>query len=340
MPYAPGKIADAEFGDLVTDSMRAYAATVAIPADVAGLAQRARRRHRRRRYLVRSGLSAGVAAAVAVAVALATGAEPQRAGPGPLQAQTLAYVVSRAERSLASSASTEIGIERDAWHGPDFASAFLEGFGGTTPGAQSSVTWTYRNSSRTELFAARGRPLSADGFVLPVGRRAGQQTEVDYLTKTWWRAALGTRIVIIPPPATCQWAPFPPATSAWMRHVLRCGFFRLAGRQVVNGISAIKIVSRTLMLPGTAELIWIDPATYLPVRSLLETTTGKRQWAETDYQWVAATPRYRAMLTQPIPAGFRRVAQPSLAPIASFRLIRPARTTRAPRKAAASRPTP
>jgi hypothetical protein len=287
---------------------------------------------------VRSGLTAGVAAAVAVAVALATAAEPQRPGPGPLQAQTLAYVVSRAERSLATRASTEIAIERDTWRGPDFASAFLEGFGGTTPGAQSSVTWTYRNRSRTELFAARGRPLSADAFVLPAGRRAGRQTEVDYRARTWWRAALGTRLVILPPPASCQWAPFPPATSAWIRHVLRCGFFRLAGRQVVNGISAIKIVSRRLMVPGTAEVIWINPATYLPVRSLVETTSGPRQWAETDYQWAPATPPNLAMLTQPIPAGFRRVAQPSLAPIASLRLIRPARTMRAPRKAATSRP--
>ena len=339
MTSAPGKIMDGEFGELVTDSMRAYAATVAIPADLAGLARRARRRHRQRRYLVRSGLTAGVAAGVAVAVALATAAEPQRPGPGPLQAQTLAYVMSRAERSLASSASTEIGIEQNNWHGPDFASAFLDGFGGTTPGAQSSVTWTYKNSSRTELFTAGGRPLSADAYVLPVGRRNGRQTEVDFRAKTWWRAALGTRIVIVPPPATCQWAPFPPATSAWIRHVLRCGFFRLAGRQVVNGISSIKIVSRTLMVAGTAEIIWINPATYLPVRSLLETTTGRRQWAEADYQWVPATPRNRAMLTQPIPAGFRRVSQPSLAPIASFRLIRPTRTTRAPRKAATSRPT-
>jgi hypothetical protein len=147
-----------------------------------------------------------------------------------------------------------------------------------------------------------------------------------------------TRVVIVPPPATCQWAPFPPPTSAWIRHVLRCGFFRVAGHQVVNGINAIEIVSGTLMVPGTAEAIWINPETYLPVRSLLETTTGRRQWAEADYAWVPATPRNLAMLTQPVPAGFRQVSQPSLAPIASFALIRPTRTAREPRKAASSRP--
>jgi hypothetical protein len=325
------------FEDLVADSMQGHAAAVTIPADLPGLARKARRRHRQRRYLVRSGLTAGTAAGLAIAVTLATGAGPQRAARVALQAQTVAYIMSRTERSLAGSGSRTIAIEQDTWHGPAFAPGLVDGFGGPTPGAQSSVTWTYRNKSRTELFAD-GHPLDADAFVFPAGRRAGRQTQVDYRTKTWWRAALGTRVIIVPPPASCQWAPFPPATASWIRHVVRCGFFRLAGHQVVDGIKALKIVSRTLMVPGTAEIIWINPGTYLPVRSLLETTTGQRQWAVANYTWVTATARNLALLTQPIPAGFRRVAQPSLAPIASFTLIRPGRTTRAPRRAATSRP--
>jgi hypothetical protein len=326
-----------DFEDLVADSLQRRAATVRVPADLAGLARRTRRQ-RRRRYVMRSGLTAATAAGLVIAVALATGAGPRRAVPGPLHAQTLAYVMSRAERSLGSSASREIAIEQDIWVGSAFASGFLDGLGGTTPGAQRSVTWTYGDDNRTELFAADGRPLSADAVVLPVGRRSGRQTQVDYVAKTWWRAALGTRVVIVPPPASCQWAPFPPPTSAWIRHVLRCGFFRLAGHQVVNGINAIEIVSRTLMVPGTAEVIWISPQTYLPVRTLLETTAGRRQWAEADYSWLPATPRNLALLTQPIPASFRQVSQPSLAPIASITLTRPARAASEPRKADSSRP--
>jgi hypothetical protein len=328
---------DTDFEDLVADSLRRRAAAVAIPANLAGLARRARGQ-RRRRHVMRFGLTAVTAVSLALTIPLAT--QAGRQPTMPLQAQTVAYVMGRTERSLASSASAEIAIEQDIWQGPAFASGLLDGLGGTTPGAQSSITWTYRGNTRTELLAADGRPVSADAVVLPVGRRAGRQIEVDYRVKTWWRAAMETRIVIVPPSASCQWAPFPPPTSAWIRHVLRCGFFRLAGHEVVNGINAIEIVSRTLLDPGAAEVIWINPKTYLPVRSLLETTSGRREWAEADYAWVPATERNLVMLTQPIPAGFRRVSQPSLVPIASFALIRPTRTTRAPLKAATSRPMP
>ncbi len=342
MANAQGKIMDAEFEELVADSMQARAAAVRITADLPSLARRARRRHRQRQHLVRSGLTAGIAAAVAVAVVLATGAGPQRAAPGPLRAETLAYVMSRTESSLAGSASREIAIEYDSWHGPDFATGFADELGAVTPGAQSSHNWSYGRWSRTEMFAADGRPLSGEAVVLPAGRRNGSRTEVDYRARTWWHAVIssGLVFVILPPPASCQWAPFPPPTTAWIRHVLRCGLFRVAGRQKVHGVDAIEIVSRRLMVPGTREVIWIDPDTYLPVQSYLATTTGPRQWVEAQYAWVPATRRNLTMLTEPIPAGFRRVSQPSLAVIAPGTVLRSAPTPQAARKAATSRPTP
>ena len=84
---------------------------------------------------------------------------------------------------------------------------------------------------------------------------------------------------------------WPPRIRAW----LSSGVYRVAGHQVVDGINTVKLTA-TEQQPT----LWVNPVTYLPVRS------GTPQ-VQTDYQWLAPTRAHLALLDQPIPAGFTRV---------------------------------
>jgi hypothetical protein len=295
-----------DFEDLVAQALQRRAATVRIPANLAGLAQRARKQYRRRRYVLRSGLTAATAAGLAVSIPLATQAGPRPAASLP-QAQTVAYIIRHAERSIAA----RIEVARDIYPGPGFRSFFSNKSGFV---AHSTTTWSYGISYRIEFYAGDARPLNDSGWVFAPpspgsDERAGHQTTVDYLTRTWWHEYLppvGVNYSPPAPPASCNpedaratgtpigdWAPSVP----WLRFGLRCGLFRLAGRQRVSGINAIKIVA-------THELeivvIWVSSTTYLPVQSLSAGTLA-------EYRWLPATPRNLALLNVPIPAGFRQV---------------------------------
>jgi len=50
--------------------------------------------------------------------------------------------------------------------------------------------------------------------------------------------------------------------------------------------------------------LWVNPATYLPVRP-------KLGGLQTDFQWLSPTPAGLALLNMPVPAGFHQVPPPS-----------------------------
>jgi hypothetical protein len=50
--------------------------------------------------------------------------------------------------------------------------------------------------------------------------------------------------------------------------------------------------------------LWVNPATYLPVRL-------KLGGLQTDFQWLSPTPAGLALLNMPVPAGFHQVPPPS-----------------------------
>ena len=59
--------------------------------------------------------------------------------------------------------------------------------------------------------------------------------------------------------------------------------------------------------PGMNRQIWVDPATYLPVRMTAHWSGGSYQ---IDYTWVRRTPQSLAATFQPtVPAGFTKVAK-------------------------------
>ncbi len=300
------------FEDLVTDSLRRRAAAVRIPAGLADSARGARRQHRRRQYLVRTGLTAVTAAGLAVVVPLAAQTGPP-ARSSTSSAQTLAYVVHRAERSITAVGATDVQVARDTYPAPGFGFALpnMSRFA-----ARATTTWTYGSSYRVEFYAANARPILDSSYVFPApsGERegAGTETTVDYVAGSFSRTTIpppgvNSDFASLPVPATCHpksgpvyaipigdWAP----SVRWLRYALRCGLFRLAGRQHVAGVDAIKIVSGAAQ---GAEVIWVSPTTYLPIQALLP------GFAMEEYRWLPATRRNLALLNAPIPADFRRV---------------------------------
>jgi hypothetical protein len=87
---------------------------------------------------------------------------------------------------------------------------------------------------------------------------------------------------------------------AYVHGLLQCGSYTLAGRQWVDGVDAVKIVGSAQI--GLREL-WVDPKTYLPVR----TVSANQQ---TDFRWLKPSAATLARLKLTIPAGFRHVTPP------------------------------
>ena len=104
--------------------------------------------------------------------------------------------------------------------------------------------------------------------------------------------------------------PSPVARS--LRTAVSCGTLTVAGRELVNGVEAIKLTSR----PDSfiSETIWVDPSTYLPVRVVVRSAPGSPVIEQTaNITWLPPTAQNLAELTVPIPAGFRHVSFPEIA---------------------------
>jgi hypothetical protein len=86
---------------------------------------------------------------------------------------------------------------------------------------------------------------------------------------------------------------------AFIRSQLACGAYAVSGRQVVDGISTIKITGASGQFT-----FWVDPATYLPVQMAM----GQKR---TEFRWLAPTPANLAKLKVTVPAGFKHVPAPA-----------------------------
>ena len=199
------------------------------------------------------------------------------------------------------------------------------------------TSWYYRDRSRWEGFSATGS-LVVDNNEIPVrvaGRLQYAGTAVNYRSKTWWHG--------IPDPGnpehypgspqpkpSCR-TPFAPDImaggapgdqAAAIREAWSCGQLRAAGQETAGGVNAIKLVSAR-PIPGLTKgrfTLWVDPATYLPVRTRWDWASGEGKPGSilADFQWLPATAANRAALNVPVPPGFRQVpperAQNALGP--------------------------
>jgi hypothetical protein len=100
-----------------------------------------------------------------------------------------------------------------------------------------------------------------------------------------------------------------PADAVGIRHELARGQFKIIRQGVLNGHKAIEL---GLVLPlghgpglhVTAARLWVDAATYLPLRQVLQFSDGKQDI--TDYRFLPPTAANLAQLRPVIPAGYHR----------------------------------
>ena len=262
----------------------------------------------------RLGWASGVAVAVAVGAVLAVvmPGSPAARPPGAAsarQAKETAYVISRAGRALAASGQGNfVGYARTVLP-PGSRVEPVAGNLQSGPGvhsqlnASSMTSWSYHGTGRLATFTPAGQRVLGESTTIAAGGGATTVVVVNYRDATWWHATTAAPPAATAPPECGIGVQIGPGGwVAYIRHELRCGGYTTDGRQQVDGISAIKLTERDNRLA-----LWVNPATYLPVRIVTE----GRQRTQTDFRWLPPTPANLAQLSMPVPAGFRQVRPPS-----------------------------
>ena len=276
----------------------------------AGLPLQAYRHNRKRRRTLRVAVASGAATAVAataVAIAGVSGAfGPVPAGPAT---QTTAYVLRHVENALApASVGNLVDFSRMVFPPGTPQQPVVGGInGGSTTGASSPwivasmLHSDYRGSQRYSAYSPSGKHVFDVG--MSIGNGSATQTTVIYGDRTWWTATVPGR----PGSPGCSLGSIQlsggPGNGwpAFIRSQLACGAYTVAGRQVVDGIDAIKITGQT---SRPAFALFVDPATYLPI----QLDIGPLRMS---FQWLPATPANLARLKVSVPAGFRQVPPPA-----------------------------
>lgn len=284
-----------------------------------GLVQDAYRGYRGRRRLRRAVAAGGAVAAVAAGAAAGVAAS---SSPVAVRVQTTGYVVGHVARALA--ASDRMAYTRLTASVPGLARARRRVLAG--------AGWSYRDRHLTLVRSPGGRLLSEQWVRAGHGQPA--LIVVNYQHRWWERRAINpaaaqSRAVLCHAPELfLLGAAAPGAQSAaaadWKTIIesgLRCGRFRLAGRQLIQGIDAIKLTSTEF----TGFILWVDPRTYLPVQMAGKIQMGepignnepkpsrKNQWhwvmvtTWLHFRWLAPTRAGLAHLTGTIPPGFRQL---------------------------------
>lgn len=244
--------------------------------------------------------AAGAAAVSMVAAGLSIGFTAGRsATPAPrpnsvLDAKTVAFRVTQA---VAQASRNSVDNERLVWT--------------NRKGQVVSVTviWMAGNARRIERFAGPSRSPDRDESFVFSNSGVPETTagrSVDYGHRVWFRQISFSGFAFGAPPDAA-----PPGGFQMM---LRHGWSRVAGRPVVDGRQTIQFVAAGhfpvlgQVAPGpVTERLWVDPATYLPVKWAIVTPQGV---STRDYRWLAPTAANRAELTAPIPPGFTFLPQP------------------------------
>lgn len=290
-----------EFEERLRAEMRHATTGVSVPS---GLVRKARRA-RRRRIVCRAGAaSAAAAVAVAAAVIVTNGTTGASRDSGTY---TTAYVVKHVTSAL--DAVNKIASVRFA----------------PSPGIAPLDLWVY-DGPRGLAYRAEYFDPNSGQLLLEVGitaTPANYQTwiNVNPLRNTWSEQSFQRP----KPSGTGCGTPLPtsldsfPEIAAGLREYLACGTLRYQGKQHVDGISALRLVSvqnqrRGKTLTTLTTTIWVDPATYLPVRVTYQdrfTTQQTRPMVSVptrfDIRWLPPTRANLALVTVRIPPGFTQV---------------------------------
>ena len=286
-----------EFEERLREEMRHATTGVSAPS---GLVRRARRA-RRRRIISRAG-AASAAAAVAVAGAMIVSNGTTGASRDSRTYTTTAYVVKHVESALDT--VNEI--------------AYMHY---TSDIAASMDVWAYDGPQgqayRAEYFDPRSGQLFQEAGMTATPANYATDIAVYFYNKTWSKQSYqgpeprqtgcGSRFSQPTPLVTF------PELAAGLREDLACGALSSEGLQQVDGVNAVKLVSvqRSRLGPtlGTiTTIIWVDPATYLPVRLTTQWTRPIVSVPDrADFRWLPPTSANLALLTVRIPPGFTQV---------------------------------
>ncbi len=175
------------------------------------------------------------------------------------------------------------------------------------PVHDTTVLREYRGIAMISIYDSAGR-LVEDQSVSPPRNGESRGFAVNYTNRTWssmtlyWVGRQG------PTPLGCTAPAKDPlsiiGSGGWsgvIRAALNCGAYRVDGYQEADGIRAIRLAGT---YTGTRTTLWIDPATYLPVRAVF---TDRGQQVRADFRWLSPTSASLAQLHVAIPAAFTEV---------------------------------
>ena len=285
-----------EFEERLRAEMRHATTGISAPS---GLVRRARRDRRRRIVSRASAASVAAAVAVAGAVILSNGTTGASRDSGTY---TTAYVVKHVESAL--DAANEI--------------AYMH----VTSRVASPVDiWAYDRPQgqayRAEYFDLRSGELYWEVGMTATPANYQTYTAVYFDSKTWSKQTYqGAK----PREKSCgfslppTWGTYP-EIAAGLHQDLTCGALGSEGIQQVDGVDALKLVSVQHARFGpkrtpatTVTIIWVDPATYLPVRlTTQQTRPAASVPMRVDFRWLPPTHANLALLTVRIPPGYTQV---------------------------------
>jgi hypothetical protein len=293
---------------------RARTAIAAAQAEESPAVRRRVRGPRRRRLFGVAGqrrlfpAASLVAAAAAVAVLLALLLPGSPAPRSPGQVETAAYVT-HVENALASADQDNlISYARTQYPAGTYlapASTFIQVGTKEEPGAlavSSTVRWSYQGAMKLAAYSSSGQPVFSQR-IRTSAHSTETSTAVLYNSGTWWRMSLQA----MDPgqgPTACR-PGVQMGSSGWVgfiRTELGCGEITMDGHQRVDGVDAIKFAAKDGQLT-----LWVDPATYLPVRLRFDLGMS----SQTDFRWLSPTVARLDQLNLAVPAHFRQVAAPS-----------------------------
>jgi len=311
--------------------MDRFTADMQVPADMLG---RARTRVRHRRLAVRAALAFGTAAVTAAAVAAVT----VPGTGGVTNAQTAAYVIKRVQHALAD--------ENFVIQGQATGSMTVSVHGHKARSSEgTSMSWSYGNRSRFVEFTGDGcghvladgscthrggsELYLTDGTALIGGKLTGAYvTYFDHKYSLYpvgqdhLKACSRTAQLALGAPAVTT-----PNWPAFIKAMLGCGAAAVTGHARIGGVKTT-VISGSVDVPlsrGYARSVretrvrvrytlYVDSATYLPVRAYGSTETyggaaGPTVSASvTSVRWLPPTAANIAKALVTIPPGYTQVS--------------------------------
>jgi hypothetical protein len=180
--------------------------------------------------------------------------------------------------------------------------------------------WTYRAQTRMVYSCTSGKLLMEESIDL---RKLGslarvRSVVVEYWRSVWWK---GRGMVPMPPIKECgnsgkrtaaviMLDPGPSRMESSIKDAVKAGAFTVIGHQQIDGRDTIALQVGKVKGPS----LWIDPATYLPVRWDFSRGEGSHASVVNEtanYTWLPATQSNQANLKVTIPPGFHQTTPQS-----------------------------